>query len=121
MIEFSEDYPLLDKEGRVDVTIEQGGNLYYQRIPTSAVTLTLHFYRKPVEMDAEADTPDGIPTHLQVLLLVSFACWKIFELIEDGIDEPTPNTDKYERKFLKALKTLELSIPFDARSLFLGD
>ena len=35
MIEFAEGYPLMDRSGSVVEVIEQGGNLYYQGIPTA--------------------------------------------------------------------------------------
>lgn len=121
MIEFAEDYPLMDGSGSVEAVVEQGGNLYYQKIPTVAETLTLHFFRLPVEMSAKTSTPDGIPLHLQIPLLVNRASQKIFELIEDSIEGQGPNTIRYKTFFNEALRTLELSIPSDNRSLFLGD
>ena len=116
MIEFAEDYPLMDKAGRVDAAIEQGGNLYYQHIPSVAETLTLHFYRLPVTMSEDSHLPDGIPLHLQESLLVNYAAWQLYKLIEDDLDEPGINTARYKSFFDEALRTLELSIPADARS-----
>lgn len=121
MIGFSQDYPLMSRSGRINEVIEQGGSLYYQGIPTSVETITLHFYRLPVDMSANEDTPDGLPTHLQIPLLVNYTCWEIFKLIEDGVEGQGINTTRYEGLFQKALRTLELSIPHDTRSLFLGD
>ena len=116
MIEFAEDYPLMDKAGRVDAVVEQGGNLYYQRIPSAAETLTLHFYRLPVIMSEDSHLPDGIPLHLQEPLLVNYVAWHLYKLIEDDLDEPGINTARYKNFFDEALRTLELSIPADARS-----
>jgi len=121
MIEFAQDHPLLDGSGTVQAVIEKGGNLYYQKIPSVAETLTLHFFRKPVDMTDSDDVPDGIPLHLQVPLLVNYACYKIYELIEDDINNVAPNTMKYKAFFQEALKTLELSLPVDERSLYLSD
>jgi len=121
MIEFAEDYPLMDGSGSVKSVVVQGNTLYYQDIPTVAETLTLHFYRLPVDMSASDGTPDGIPLHLQVPLLVNYAGWQIFQLIEDGMEGQGVNTIRYKTFFNEALRTLELSIPFDARSLYLGD
>lgn len=118
-IEFAETYPLLDKVGIISEVAEQGGMLYYQGIPSTAENLTLHFYRKPVEMVNDADTPDGIPEHLQMSLLVNFAAWKAYEFIEDGMEGETVNTIKFKTFFTEALKTLELTIPYDSRGLFL--
>ena len=72
-INFVETYPLLNKTGGISEVIEHGKKLYYQGIPTVSETVTLHYYRKPVAMVASNSTPDGIPEHLQVSLLVNFA------------------------------------------------
>lgn len=116
-ISFSETYPLLNQSGTITEIVEQGGLFYYQGIPTSAENITLHYYRKPVEMDAIDDEPDGIPSHLQRDLLVNYTAWKIFELIEDGLEGPGPNTQRYKELFLIALRTLELTIPYDIRGI----
>jgi len=118
-IEFAETYPLLNKAGRISEAIEHGRKLYYQGIPTSAETLTLHYYRKPVDMVLDADVPDGIPSHLHISLLVNFAAWKAWEHIEDGIEGETPNTTRFKNSFLSAMRTLELTIPSYTRGLAL--
>ncbi len=118
-IEFVETYPLLDKSGIISEVIEHGGNLYYQGIPTASEAVTLYYYRKPVDMSADTDVPDGIPLHLQVSLLVNFAAWKAYEFIEDGLEGEMLNTQKFMGLFLSALKTLELSIPDYTRGLML--
>lgn len=116
-IEFAETYPLLDKVGKISEVIEHGNKLYYQGIPTAEEDLTIHFYRKPVDMVADGDTPDGIPEHLQISLLTNFAAWKAYEFIEDGLEGETPNTQKFMGFFFNDLKTLELSIPDYTRGL----
>jgi len=116
-ISFSETYPLLNQSGRLSEVIEFGGKLYYQGIPTSEEEITLHFYRAPVDMQDDTDTPDGIPTHLHHSLLVNHAAWKIFDLIEDDFSEPGLNTQRYYNMFLQALGLLELSIPYQTRGM----
>jgi hypothetical protein len=118
-IDFSTTYPALSRVGNISEVIEQGGKLYYQGIPQVSEILTLHFYRKPVIMINDADVPDGIPIHLQMALLTNFAAWKSYEFLEDGIEGETPNTKKFKELFFEALKTLELTIPYDARGLML--
>ena len=118
-IELTETYPLLNKVGNISSACEHGGKLYYQGIPSTSEELTLHFYRKPVAMSADADVPDGIPEHLQYLLLTNFAAWKAFNFIEDGLEANSPNTQKFMGFFFAALETLELSIPDYTRELIL--
>lgn len=121
MINFSQRYPLLNRIGKITETIEQGGNLYYQGIPATSEELTLHFYRYPVEMVEDSDTPDGIPLSLQRSLLVNYACWRCFELIEDGVEGQGLNTVRYNQRFSIAMRTLELFIPFDTNSIYMGE
>jgi hypothetical protein len=116
-LSFSETYPLLDQSGRISEVVEFGGNFYYQGIPTTAEDVTLHFYRLPVDMEDDDDTPDGIPLHLQSSLLVNHAAWKIFDLIEDDFSEPGINTQRYQASFYTALKILELTIPYENRRM----
>ncbi len=116
-IAFTETYPALNRTGNISEVIEQGGKLYYQGIPITAEEVTLHFYRAPIAMVEDDDEPDGIPEYLQMSLLVNFAAWKIYSFIEDGIEGETPNTIKFKSFFFEALKTLELSIPYDSRGL----
>ena len=116
-IDFAETYPLLDKTGNIYEVIEQGGNLYYQGIPTASEEISIHFYRLPIDMAAASDTPDGIPSHLHVQLLTNYACKEIYNLIEDGIEGAQVNTAKHTALFYAALKTLEMSVPYDTRSL----
>lgn len=118
-IEFAETYPLLNKSGRISEVIEHGGKFYYQGIPTSSEAVTLHYYRKPVNMVNDDDVPDGIPEHLQIPLLVNFAAWKAYEHIEDGIEGQTPSTLKFKNLFLEAMRTLELSLPAYTRGFML--
>lgn len=116
-LSFSESYPLMDRTGDVYEALENGGKLYYQGIPSTADTLTLHFYRFPIDMEDDDDTPDGIPEHLQIALLVNFAAWKIFDQIEDGLDDAKINTNHHIELFQHALRTLELSLPNDLRGI----
>ena len=116
-IKFLEKWPTLDEGGNVQEVCVRGDRLYYQPIPSTADTLTLHFMRRPVDMAANSDDePDGIPEELQEDLLVSFACWDIYSDIEDE-DGKTPETDKYKNRSAMAMAELELVIgPKDQRA-----
>ena len=115
-ISFVEVYPLLDKAGSVVECCEVGGNFYYQGIPTSSAEITIHYYKAPTDMSDDDDEPDGIPSHLHRGLLINHVCWKIFELIEDGLEEAGSNTEKYMKLFFSAVRTLELFIPYEDRT-----
>jgi len=117
MIEFAEDNPLMDRDGSVDGVIEQGGRLYYQGIPTSVETLTLHFFRLPVDMSSDSESPDGLPDHLAEPLLVNYVCKELFQLLRD---KNSPDRVIWHTQlFNQYMRALEISIPADNRSLFL--
>jgi len=120
LIEFTVDYPLLNKRGQVTDVAEQGGNLYYQGIPTAETVITVHYYKAQTPLALASSVPSAIPAHLQIPLLVNYACREIWKIIEDGIDGGVINTTKHNSLFTAALRTLELSIPYDTRSLFMG-
>lgn len=63
----------------------KGKKIYYQGIPASETTLTLQFYRKPVDMVLDADEPDGIPEAFSRKLIVHHVCADIMgSMVEDG-------------------------------------
>ena len=116
-IEFAETDPTLVKPGAISEVIEHGKKLYYLRVPAIAEAIAVHYYRLPTTLTGDSDTPEGIPAHLHMSLLVNFAAWKANEFIEDGLEGETPNTLKYQGFFMTALRTLELTIPDYTRSL----
>jgi len=108
-------FTTLDLGGRVVGVARRGERLYYQRIPASAETLRIHYYKYPTEITASTGEPDCLPEFLVRPLLVNYVCKEIFELIEDGMEGPTPNTDRYEKKFGIAMAQLNAHIGPEAR------
>lgn len=105
--EFLDYYPTLSSTGSVIGVAIFGSNFYYQGIPSTAETLTRYYYRKPVDMSASDDEPDGIPDHLHESLLVHNAAEKIYLLIEDGVDGKMVNADKHGRLWRAAMLDLD--------------
>lgn len=100
----------------------RGSRLYYQRVPSTAETLNLHFYRRPVDMSAMNDQPDGIPLHLHYDLLASYAARELYDLIEDGVDGKKTNTNRHENRFTAACyELLRFVGPEDGRALTFED
>lgn len=108
--EFLSMFPTLDLSSSITTVAVRGSILYYQGIPTTADTVTLHYYSTPTDLSDDNDEPDCLPIHLHEELLVNYAAWKIFDLIEDGIDGRKINTESYSGKFMRAMLDLELSI-----------
>ncbi|MCP4493239.1 MAG: hypothetical protein GY820_38945 [Gammaproteobacteria bacterium] len=117
-IDHLERFPTLET-GSTEQCCVMGSSLHYA--PSEAQDLTVHFYRLPVDMETD-DEADGIPTHLQERLLVSYAVKEIFGEIEQGIDGNTPNADKWEARYQLALTDLEREIgPEDGRPQYAAD
>lgn len=97
----------LSETGSIYRACVKGKRLYYQGIPSDAETLTLHFYRLPVEMEDDDDTPDGLPTHLSKRLIVHYVCAQIYgEMIEAGEDSPNMGHNYHLEKFYTAMTDL---------------
>jgi len=103
---------VIDQAGYVVGVAVRGGNLHYQRIPSAAETLQIHYYKNPTVISGVDGSPSCIPQQLGRALLVNYCCKEIFSLIEEDTDGKKPNTDKYEGKYRVALAEL---------SMFIGD
>lgn len=80
--------PGLDKSGQVFDAAVKGSSLYYQGIPASSETLRVHYYRKPATLvDDDTSEPEGVPVHLHQAVLVPLTAAKVFNKIEDGVEE----------------------------------
>lgn len=99
-----EKYPALDQVGLIVEVAVDGGNLIYQGMADD--TLTLRYYSAPTPLVNDNDIPSELPTHLHKALLVNFVCRELFAIIEDGLEGKTPNTDKYDMLFKRAMSIL---------------
>lgn len=116
---------LVDKRmteaGSVYRVAVKGTKLYYQGIPAAAETIGIHFYRKPTNMALNTDTPDGIPPHLQLRLIKSYVCAKIYqEQIEDGQDNVGTGYKIHNSIFNEAMAELCEFIGIDASPEYYG-
>ncbi|MCK5849600.1 MAG: hypothetical protein KAH23_01700 [Kiritimatiellae bacterium] len=89
----------------VDVVLD-GNFLRYRQRETK--TLHLRYFGKPTLLEKLTDVPDFLPEHLQEGLLVNYAASKIFNLIEDGIEDPKTNTRMCLSAFQGALSDLTM-------------
>jgi len=108
----------LSETGSIYRVAVKGSNLYYQGIPSSSEALIVNFYRKPVDMSNDNDTPDGIPTHLQDRLLKYYTA---FDILKDNITDNKVIMAKikyYEEEFYKAMQDLVDFIPIDAEPVY---
>lgn len=114
---FLQDYP--DQNGgSVRVCAVHGKRLLYREIPSTAETLTVHYYSEPDALTTGDDEPDCLPEHLQLPLLQSFTCAYIFNQIEDGIEGQKINTKYWQDAYQQALLDLEIAIGMDGEPQF---
>jgi hypothetical protein len=100
--------------GSVRICARNGQNLLYRDIPSTAETLTVHYYRSPEELLSSSDEPEGIPVELHKPLLAGYAAAQIFNQIEDGIEGQKINTSFWNNEFQQGLIQLEIMVGFDA-------
>ena len=97
----------LSETGDVSVVCVRGTKLYYQGIPSSSKTLTVHFYRAPVDLSDDDDEVDGIPEHLQKRLIKHWVCKEIFgEGLEDADNSGKSAVAYHTAKFYEAMTDL---------------
>jgi len=107
MMERYPDAGLDNVDGEVEFVCISGSNIFYHPVPETAQTLLLRFYTEVTELDDGEDIPSAIPTKFQKRLIHSYVCKELFNDIEDGLEGAKVNTDKYERRYEKALFELE--------------
>jgi hypothetical protein len=112
----------LAEAGSIYRVAVKGTKIYYQGIPTASTTLGVHYYRKPVDMDLDADVPDGIPDHLSERLIKHYVVKEIYgDMIEAGVTEPAKGFEYHESKFYAAMVDLCDFIGIDAAPQYYGD
>lgn len=111
----------LGEAGSIYAVAVKGTKLYYQGIPAAATALGIHYYRKPVDMDADADVPDGIPDHLAERLIKHYVIKCIYgDMIEAGVTEPARGFQYHEAQFYQAMTDLCDFIGIDAEPTYYG-
>lgn len=88
----------LSETGSIYMCCVKGSNLYYQGKPSTSEDLLTYFYRKPVDMAADSDTPDGLPDPFQLDLVKHFVCRDVYgEHV--GTDLKAATGDKMFKRF----------------------
>ena len=93
----------MTESGSIYICAVKGTNLYYQGIPSVSEDLTVYAYRKPVDMSASGDTPDGIPDHLQTRLIKHYVGWELASEMVDGLAD---KQNYHQNEFYKAMDEL---------------
>lgn len=104
----------LSLAGSITICAVKGRNIYYQGIPAATENLTVHFYRKPVDMATGTDEPDGIPEEFQIDLIKHWVCKEEFgEGLEDGEDNQGVGVKYHTAKFYEVMTDLVDHIGID--------
>jgi hypothetical protein len=74
-------------------------------------TLVIDYYKQPTTVSARTDTFTCLPPYLIRPLLVNYASAKLFEMIEQGRDDPKNNSIYYSKLFEAALISLQAAYP----------
>ena len=99
-------YPSMSEAGDVEYIAVEGNTMYYQGIPTVATPLTILHRRKPVVMVEDTDTPEGIPEHLHLAVIVPRVAMRGFDRIEDGCEGEKVNTIAQSIRYKQGLHDL---------------
>ncbi|MBW2094211.1 MAG: hypothetical protein JRI80_04915 [Deltaproteobacteria bacterium] len=110
----------LSQAGYPHVAVIRGKRLYYQGIPASAMTLPVHYYRKPVAMAADDDEVDGLPDHLQKRLIKHYVAREVFGELEDGEDSLGIGYKYHTARFYEAMTELIDFIGIDGTPEYYG-
>ena len=96
-----------DQTGDIRVVAVSAGSLVYHPVPDLPVEVTCRFYRVPETMTRDSDAPEGLPEDLAGVLLESYALYRLYPLIENGLEGPQANTLYFKTLFDEYLGNLD--------------
>jgi hypothetical protein len=98
----------LSKSGRVRYVAAVGTKLLYTQVPVVATTITLGYQRKPTTIRGGTQIdllPDGFED-----IFTNYACWKLYETIEQGMEGQKVDTQYYQALCLGLRDELDNSL-----------
>lgn len=101
-----DDYPTLTESGDITMVALEGTVLWYQPIPSTAVSLTCIVCYKPTSLVNDTDTPTDFPDYLHREILVEKAASIAYNIIESG-QEVRTNSGIHERNALAGIIKLK--------------
>lgn len=107
--------------GRIERVAVVGSSLLYWPINETAEELTLFYQRKPTAITLAGEV-DLLPGAFQDsdTIFTSFACWKIFEQIEQGMEGAKVDTNHHMAIFTGLLDSLGLYLNKESGVSFAG-
>lgn len=100
---------ITEEAGSISDVLVHGSNLMYQSVPATATTVTLHYYRQPVAMtDSSSSYPDGLAGYECFdWAIIHYVVEKIFDKIEDGVEEKKINTMYHRAKLKERMEEID--------------
>ena len=95
----------LNDTGNIERCARAGNSLYYNPMPSSADTLTLHYFKKPTTLDF-GDEISEIPEHMAIPLLKGYCLKEAFSEIELTNQQPAGKSVLWEQYYLARLQEL---------------
>jgi len=99
-------YGNFDHTGTVRHVAATRPYLLYSPVPTEVRTLTISFYEKPTPI-REKTSPLCLPDQFHKILW-RYACYTLFDDIEDGMEGAKVNAVRHERVYEKLISDLQL-------------
>jgi hypothetical protein len=102
--------PNIDTEvetGDIKYLTSRNGKIVYSPSPAAATVVKCNFYINPTPLVADGDIPFCLPIPLHNDILESYALWKFFAIIEDGIEGYKVNTKYYKTEYYEALERID--------------
>ena len=109
--------PSVSLGGIVAVAVK-GNELWYQGVEVD--TLNLHYFAKPDPLTVDS-TATSLPSHLEEDLLVNFVCWRMYGVIEDGIEGAKTDTLFYQGLLALAEAELAAFVPNRGEPMYVTD
>lgn len=99
---------LRDDAGNMCGVATQGNKIFYQPVPATQQVMVIGYYRKPEQLeDSDNSYPEGATGSYSFYeCLTSYALWKLYGKIENGVEGPMANTAYYKNDFYENLETL---------------
>ncbi len=94
----------MQNAGHVNSVCATGGALLYQNIPSKPEVLVLFYYRKPMPILDNDNDIDGFDDNVLLFgteAIYNYACWMLYDQIEDGIEGRKVNTEFHRGEFLR--------------------
>lgn len=105
---FSDFAHIMKRFSSVDIECAclKGKSLLVSGVPTKDTVLEVTYSREPIIFEGENDDGSAItylPFRLGEQAIVSYAAWKIYSHIEDGIDGRKVNSESFKVDFIEAV------------------